>query len=165
MNSADEKLWAYIDGLCTDDERKAIEQLIATDEAFARKYHELLNFDAELTAVEPDEPPMAFTYNVMEAIRAEEARNPLKAGINKNIIRGITIFFIISIAAIFVFTLTNISWQSAGDHTGLAVNFTLPDMKRFANADVVKGFVFFDVVLALFLFDAWLRRKNVAKQV
>ena len=77
------------------EEQKAIDMLIAQDEVYRRKYEELLALNQEFSKMELDEPPMAFTYNVMEAIRAEHAQQPLKAGINKRIIKGISGFFII----------------------------------------------------------------------
>ena len=32
MNTIEERLWNYIDGTCTEEERKAIDMLIAGDE-------------------------------------------------------------------------------------------------------------------------------------
>mgnify|MGYP001551460018 FL=1 len=83
MNTMEEKLWNYIDGSCTADEKKAIDILIAQDEAYRRNYDELLALNQEFSKMELDEPSMAFTYNVMEGIRAEHARQPLKASIDK----------------------------------------------------------------------------------
>jgi anti-sigma factor RsiW len=77
MSSIEEKLWNYIDGTCTPDEQEAIARLIAQDEIYRRKYNELLKLNAEFAAIELDEPPMAFTYNVMEAIRTENAQQQL----------------------------------------------------------------------------------------
>jgi len=87
MNTMEEILWNYIDGNCTADEQKIITSLIDRDEAYRAKYRELLSLNKEFSAIELDEPPMAFTYNVMEAIRTEHAQKPLKAAINKRIIK------------------------------------------------------------------------------
>ena len=73
MNPIEEKLWSYIDGSCTEDERAAISRLIASDEVYRLKYQELLAFERELSAMELDEPSMGFTYKVMESIRTEHA--------------------------------------------------------------------------------------------
>ncbi|MDB5130998.1 MAG: hypothetical protein JWR02_747, partial [Mucilaginibacter sp.] len=89
MNNIEEKLWEYIDDRCTPDERAAISALIAGDEPVRFKYNQLLSLNQEFSAMELDEPPMAFTYNVMEGIRTGEAQKPLKAAINKHIIMGI----------------------------------------------------------------------------
>src|SRR5271156_1008235 len=112
MNSIEEKIWNYIDGSCTPEEQKAIGLLIEQDEVYRRKYDELVQLNTEFAAIELDEPPMAFTYNVMETIRTEHAQQPLKAAINKRIIKGIGLFFIITISVILIFTLANIHWSA-----------------------------------------------------
>lgn len=164
MNSVEEKLWAYIDGTCSDEERRAIEHLIETDDIYRRKFDELMAFDAELSAIEADEPPMAFTYNVMEAVRAEHARNPLKSAINPRIIKAIGIFFILTITAVVFFAFSQVQWSAGNSGLKLSTDFKMPNIKNHISGDVVKGFLFFDVVLGLFLFDALLRRKNAPKQ-
>ena len=162
MNSIEEKLWAYIDGNCTGDEQKAISALIAGDEVYRLKYEELLALNNEFSSMELDEPPMAFTYNVIEAIRTEQARQPLKAAVNKRIILGITLFFMVTIAALIVAVSANINWSAIG---GSAIDIKLPKVKNYLTAPVVEGFLFFDVILGLFLFDHYLRRKNHLKQM
>ncbi|MBC7401231.1 MAG: hypothetical protein H7289_14930, partial [Mucilaginibacter sp.] len=86
MNSIEEKLWSYIDGNCTTNERAAIDLLLIEDETYQQAYLELLALNREIAGMELEEPSMAFTYNVMENIRAEHARQPLKTHINNNII-------------------------------------------------------------------------------
>src|SRR5271154_2408162 len=100
MNNIEEKLWMYIDRLCPPEEQKAISDLINSDAATGARYRELLKLNAAFAAMDLEEPPMAFTYNVIEAIRTENAQVPLKAAINKQIIKGISIFFIVTLAAL-----------------------------------------------------------------
>jgi hypothetical protein len=165
MNVIEEKLWNYIDGTCSEDEQKAIGILIAQDEVYRRKYDELLALSQEFSKMELDEPSMAFTYNVMEGIRAEHALNPLKAGIDKRIIKSIAGFFILSILLLVFYVLStfHISGISFSGH--LPEHLKLPDLKNYFSWPVLEGFLFFDVVLGLFLFDAYLRRRSVSKQV
>jgi len=167
MNTIEEKLWNYIDGTCSDEDRKAIDILIAQDEVYRRKYEELLALNQEFSKMELDEPPMAFTYNVMEAIRAEHAKQPLKAGINKRIIKVISGFFIVSIALMLILAISNVHLgnSSANISVHLPDSLRLPDIKNYLSKPVLEGFLFFDIVLGLFLFDAWLRRKSVSKHV
>ncbi|MDB4918697.1 hypothetical protein [Mucilaginibacter sp.] len=168
MNNIEETLWNYIDGNCTPDEQSAISKLIAGDEAYRIKYQELLALNKEFAAIELDEPPMAFTYNVIEAIRTEQAQVPLKAAINKRIIMGITIFFVLTLTGFLIYALTSMNWsgQSIPDlAVKVPANFKMPDVSAHISKPVVEGFMFFDVVLALYLFDTFLRRKNVPKQV
>jgi len=165
MNTIEEKLWNYIDGICSDEEKKAIDILIAQDEVYRCKYKELLALNQEFSKMELDEPSIAFTYNVMEGIRAEHAQQPLKAGINKRIIKGISGFFIVSIALLLILAISNVHTGSANISVHLPDNLRLPDIKNYLSKPVLEGFLFFDIVLGLFLFDAWLRRKAVSKQV
>jgi hypothetical protein len=164
MNNVEEKLWNYIDGNCTPGEQEAVSTLIAEDEAYRLKYQELLNLNISFSAMELDEPPMAFTYNVMEAIRTEHAQNPLKATINKRIIKGITLFFVITIAVLLVFTLTNIRLSGIGVPANVISAVKIPDIGKYTTKPVILGFLFFDLVLALYLFDNFLRRKNLQQQ-
>jgi hypothetical protein len=164
MNTMEEKLWNYIDGTCSDQEKKAIDIWIAQDEVYQRKYEELLALNREFSKMEPDEPPMAFTYNVMEAIRAEHAQQPLKAGIDKRIIKGISGFFIVSILLLVVYVLSTTRVAPVNFSGHLPDSLKLPDIKNYLSKPVLEGFVFFDLVLGLFLFDAYLRKRSVSKQ-
>jgi len=168
MNNIEETLWNYIDGNCTADEQSAISKLIASDEAYRLKYQELLALNQEFAAIELDEPPMAFTYNVIEAIRTEQAMVPLKAAINKRIIMGIAIFFVLTLTAFIIYALISMDWSSQSLPNIAAkvpVDFKVPQVSSQISKPIVEGFMFFDVVLGLFLFDHWLRRKNISKQV
>jgi anti-sigma factor RsiW len=171
MNSIEEKLWNYIDGTCSPEEQQAISNLIETDEVYRRQYEELLALNLEFSSIELDEPPMAFTYRVMEAIRTEEAQVPLKAAINKNLIRGLFSVFAFIIAAATLYALFNINWSAGGSS---ATNFSLPQVKLpvslptknvLSSTPVVKAFIFFDVVFGLFFLDSYLRKQRAAKQM
>lgn len=164
MSSMEEKLWNYIDGSCTPEEQKAIAMLIEQDEVYRRKYEELLLLNAEFSAIELDEPPMAFTYNVMEAIRTENARQPLKAAINKRIIKGIGFFFVFTISAILIYILANINWSSGTADVHVQVPSSIfVTLKNVISGPAMQVFLFFDVVLGLYLLDSYLRRKANAK--
>jgi hypothetical protein len=162
MKSIEEELWNYIDGTCSIEEREAIDLLIGTDETYREKYLELLALNREIAAMEIEEPSMAFTYNVMETIRAEHAQKPLKAAIDSRIIKIIGGFFVFTIAALLIFMLVNINWSAGNVVT--TPSFNVPDMKNFLSGPILKGFLFFDVVLVLFLFDGFLRKRNMVKQ-
>jgi len=163
MNSIEEILWNYIDGLCTPEEQKIIDTLIAEDEAYRLKYHELLKLNQEFSAIELDEPSMAFTYNVMETIRTENARVPLKAAINKKIIIGIALFFALTLMALLLFVFTSVKWAGIAPHVNLAYTFKMPAIDAGTAKIALEGFVFFDVILALYLLDAYFRKKTAAR--
>jgi hypothetical protein len=164
MNNIEEQLWNYIDGTCTADEQQTISALIAQDEAYRVKYKELLLLNKEFETIELDEPPMAFTYNVMEGIRAEHARQPLKAAPNKRIIIGISIFFLVTLVCLLVYTLANINLPAADIKVTVPVKLKVPELSNYMTKPVVQAFFFIDVILGLFLFDGYLRNKKFAKQ-
>jgi len=58
MNGIEEKIWNYIDGNCSPEEQQAMDILIATDEVYKRKYHELTKLNVEFSCIELDEPSM-----------------------------------------------------------------------------------------------------------
>ena len=162
MNSIEEKLWEYIDGNCTADEHKAISLLIEQDETYRQKYAELLALNQEIAAMELEEPSMAFTYKVMENIRADYAKQPLKAAITPGIIKGIAGFFILTVVGLLIFLLASVNWSAGGSAN--TTTLQLPEIKNFLSGPILKGFLFFDTVLVLFLFDSFLRKKGMAKQ-
>ena len=162
MNSVEEKLWNYIDGACTPEDEQAIAMLIERDEVYRKKYDELLQLNAEFLALEMDEPPMAFTFNVMETIRAEHASKPLKAAIDQRIIKGIGLFFVLTISAILIFALLSIHWSFGGADKQVT-KLPAVNLQNILVGPIFKGFLFFDVVLGLYLFDSYLRRKSLAK--
>jgi len=163
MNNLEEKLWNFIDGNCTPEEQKAVRLLIENDAAAGAKYRELLSMNTAFAQMDLDEPPMAFTYNVMEAIRTENAQVPLKAAINKRIIRGIAVFFTLTLVTLLVLVFASIKWSGQGLPVSLTAHFKIPDINSGETKVVVQAFVFFDVMLGLYLFDAYLRRKRSAK--
>jgi hypothetical protein len=165
MNSIEEQLWAYIDGTCTAQEQAHTAALIASSEEYQQQYQELLVLHNDFATFELDEPPMAFTYNVMEQIRTQEALVPLKAAINKRIILGIAGFFVITILALLAFALKDMNWSSTSTGTfKLPVQVSVPKVNGLFTGHWMQSFLFFDVVLGLFLFDAWLRKRANGQQ-
>jgi hypothetical protein len=164
MNEIEEKLWNYIDGTCTPAEQEAIARLIEQDGLYTKKYQELLALNQEFATMELDEPPMAFTYNVMETIRTENAMQPLKASIDKRIIKGIAIFFAVTIVALLVMAFSSIDFSGVKLNITMPANIKLPSTSGILSSAFMKWFLIFDVVLALFLTDAYLRRRKTTKQ-
>ena len=62
------RLWEYIDGFSTAEEKSVIEKLVAENAEWKAKYHELLEVHQSLNLVELEQPSMRFTKNVMEEI-------------------------------------------------------------------------------------------------
>jgi hypothetical protein len=165
MNNTEERIWNYIDGNCTLEEQQAIGLLIEQSEAWRSKYKELLLFNAGMQHLELEEPPMAFTYKVMETLRKQEAQQPLKAAINPKIIKLLAGLFILCIAVLLVPALATIKWTADFSFNRQFNAIQLPALKNVVNGPVIKGFIFFDVLIALALFDGYLRRLNGVKKV
>lgn len=163
MNTIEEKLWNYIDGNCSLGEQQAIEQLIAQNEVYRRKYDELLQLNQDFSLSEVDEPPMAFTYKVMETIRKENAMKPLRARIDDRIIWGIAAFFIITVAALLIYTLSTVSW-SYGHKVEIPLKVEAAKLNGIFLGPVGKGFLFFDIIMGLFLIDHYLRGRGMTKK-
>ncbi|WP_295673582.1 hypothetical protein [uncultured Mucilaginibacter sp.] len=164
MNNIEEILWNYIDGSCTPEEQNIIKTLIAEDEAYRLKYQELLILNKEFMAIELEEPSMAFTYKVMEGIRAENALVPLKARINKKIIIGIALFFVVTLVAMLGMVFASVNWSAVSAPVNLTYSVKMPSIDAGKTKIAVDGFVFFDVILALYLLDGYLRKKASARQ-
>jgi len=160
MNSIEERLWSYIDGTATADEQAAVAQLIEQDAPVRMQYFELLQLNNEFTDIELDEPPMAFSYNVMEAIRKEEALKPLKAKINTNIIKGISGFFLLVILGFVIVILANIHWSAGNAAPGFS--FKMPAIPNYFTGNIMRIFLYIDLVLGLYFFNRYLRREAVA---
>ncbi len=157
MKTIDEQIWAYIDGSCNASESQHMAEKIATDEHYAKAYQELLKLNELLMTDTLDEPSMSFSRNVMDAVALEMAPKKLTTRVNNNIIYGIAGFFIVSIAAIFIYILAN--------STGSGMGFSMPaptfslDLSGMFSPLAMKIFLIFDVALALIYLDRLLRRK------
>ena len=163
MNSIEERLWDYIDGNCSTAEREAIDLLLIESDEYRQKYLELLAFNREIAGIELEEPSMAFTYNVIEQIRTEHARQPLKAKVNQNIIKTIAGFFVMTLAALLIFTIVNINWKVTGTHVN-STPVKMPDIKNWLSGGILQAFLFLNTVLALFLLDGVLRKRIFTRQ-
>ena len=155
MNNMEEKLWDYIDGTCSQDERVAISALIEKDAVWRTAFNDMLTINDDISALTLDEPSMAFSYNVMEGIRAHEASKPLKTAVSKYIIGGIAGFFILSILLIMV-----VIFYNTGQNTDSSIAGNLPDLSVLTGAGLINVFFYLDVMLLLFLADAFFRRKR-----
>src|SRR5258706_4246484 len=116
----EDRLWDYIDGNGNAEEKTFVEQLIATQEAWRKKYHELLDVHQLMsTSLELDEPSMRFSQNVMEEIAKYQITPATKTYINKKIIYGIGIFFVAMIAVMLIYGLGQINWSDTGSSADL----------------------------------------------
>ncbi len=167
-NSIDERLWNYIDGVASAEERTMISQLLQSNLEWKRKYQEFLEVHELLNASELEEPSMRFSRNVMEEIAKFHIAPATKSYINKKIIYGLGAFFITMIVGFLIFGFGQINWAAEGD-TKLPVDFSKVNLSRvdfsqFFSNTYVNIFMMINVVLGLMLLDRYLSKKKNEKR-
>jgi hypothetical protein len=160
----EDRLWDYIDGNSNAEEKSFVEQLIATQEAWRSKYHELLELHQVInTSLELDEPSMRFSQNVMEEIAKYQITPATKTYINKKIINGIGFFFLAMITGMLIYGLGQINWaDTTGTSNDLITKYNPGkiDFSKFFNNTYTTIFMMVNVVMGLMLLDMYLGKKR-----
>ena len=156
----EERLWDYIDGLSSTEEKSFVEQLIESNSEWRAKYAELLDAHQLLhNHLELDAPSMRFTQNVMEEIARLQIAPATKNYINSKIIWGIGIFFLTLLIGVIGYGLSQINWSSGGD-TNLPVDLTKVNWDKMFNNTYTNAFIMINTVLGLMLIDMYLGKKK-----
>jgi hypothetical protein len=169
--SMEDRLWDYIDGVSSPDERSAIEVLLAANRDWQLKYRELLDTHQLLDTSDLEAPSLRFTRNVMEAIANFHVAPATRNYINKNVIRGIAAFFLTLIFGFLTYMLVQFKWTTPADsgsaiqmpdiHTNLG-----PELNKFGNsfmafnATYVTVFMLISVIMGFVLLDFYLQRRR-----
>lgn len=162
----DLQLWNYIDGRANQDEVAFVESMIASEILWRNKYKELLEVNQLLkTELELEQPSMRFSKNVMEQIVGLQPAKATVKYINKNIIRSIAAFFILTITGFLVYTFTTVDWVSASGASPLPfdLNKLNPgqlNLSKLMSSTWINVVLMVNVVLGLMLLDNYLRRKK-----
>ena len=159
QQNMEERLWSYIDGVCAEEEKSAIEKLLQNNLEWQSKYRQLLDVHQMLQSTELEEPSMRFTRNVMEEIAKYHIAPATKTYINKKIINGLAIFFVTMIVGFLVYGFGQIEWGTSGD-TNIPIDFSRVDFSKFFNNTYVNIFMMINVVLGLMLLDRYLSKKK-----
>jgi len=159
QQTIEERLWDYIDGISSVNEKSAIEKLLESNYEWKTKYHELLETLELMQSTELETPSLRFTKNVMEEIAKFHIAPATKNYINKKIIWGIGFFFITLIIGFLIYGLGQIDWNAQGD-TKLPIDLSKVDYSRFFNNTYVNVFMMINVVLGLFLLDRYFANKR-----
>lgn len=157
------RLWDFIDGRSSEQERSFIEQLLATNLEWKNKYQELLEVhQLAMGHLELDAPSLRFAKNVMEEIGKYQIAPAAKNYIDKKVIWGITLFFLVMIGGFLVYTLGQINWSGpvAGSATINQYNPAKVDWAHFFNNTYTNVFVMVNVVLGLMMLDMYLGKKK-----
>ena len=167
MNSEqniEETLWNYIDGTTPPGEKTFVEELLKNNQEWKTKYDELLEVhELMLNHLELDEPSLRFTRNVMEDIARLHISPATRTYINKNIIWGIGIFFLTTIAALIIYGFGQINWSDTSSGSRLLYPFQKTDLSKFFNNTYTTIFMMMNVVLGLMLLDMYLTRKKTLR--
>ena len=156
----EERLWDYIDGLSSTEEKTFVEQLIESNSEWKAKYAELLDTHQLMqNHLELDAPSMRFTQNVMEEIARLQIAPATKNYINSKIIWGIGIFFITLLIGVIGYGLSQINWSSGGD-TNLPVDLSKVNWDKMFNNTYTNAFIMINTVLGLMLLDMYLGKKK-----
>lgn len=156
----EETLWSYIDGALQDNEAPAIEQLILENAAWKARYaelmeiHQIMQDNADL-----EKPSMRFTQNVMEEISRLYITPATRKYIDKNIIRGIGLFFLTTIIGLLVYGLAQMEWQPS--NKSYSFNLNLEEVRWSSLFNTYTSiFITINIVLGLMLLDMYLTRKK-----
>jgi hypothetical protein len=124
-----------------------------------------LEVQAWMQSSELEEPSVRFTKNVMEEIARLHITPAAKNYINKNIIRGIAIFFITMITGFLIYGFGQMDW-TADSGSAISVDLSKIDFSKFFNNTYVNVFMMINIVLGLFLLDNYLatKRKKYRKE-
>jgi hypothetical protein len=161
----DERLWEYIDGISSAEERVSIEKLLETNQQWKQKYQELLELHKLVQSSTLEEPSLRFTKNVMEEIAKYHIAPATKSYINNKIIWGIGVFFVTMIIGFLIYGFGQVNWNAKGDNN-LPVDISKFDFSKFFNNTYVNVFMMINVVLGLMLLDRYLesRKKKIHKE-
>lgn len=154
-----ERLWDYIDGSSSTEEKYIIEKLLESNLEWKSGYHDLLEVHKLMQSSELESPSMRFTKNVMEEIAKLHIAPATKNYINKKIIWGLAIFFIALIVGFLVYGFGQVDWNAKGSST-IADNLNKVNFSKFFNNTWVNVFMMINVVLGLFLLDNYFTNKR-----
>lgn len=159
QRNIEERLWEFIDGHSSLEEKTVIERLLQTDVEWKAKYSELLEVNEMLQSSELEAPSMRFTKNVMEEIAKMHIAPATKSYINKRIIWGIGLFFMTMLVAILVYGFSQMDW-STGESSAITDKISKIDYTKFFNNTWVNAFMMINVLLGLVLLDNYFSNKR-----
>jgi hypothetical protein len=160
QENMEERLWEFIDGQGNPSQRSAIEELIATNQDWKRKYSELLEVHQLVQASELEAPSLRFTKNVMEEISRLQIAPATRNYINKRIVWGIGLFFITMVVGFTIYGFGLVDWKTSNNDSVISENLNKISFNNFFNNTWVTVFMMINVVLGLFLLDNYLTNKK-----
>ena len=166
QHNIEERLWNFIDGTVSTEEKTVIEQLLESNAEWKEKYQDLLHINTLLKSGDLEAPSLRFSKNVMEEIAKFHIAPATKSYINNKIIWGIGFFFIALLAGFLIYGFAQMSF-TGGEESSLTKNLPKVDFSKFFNNSWVNAFMMINVVIGLVLLDNYFssKRKEFRKQI
>jgi hypothetical protein len=162
-DNIEETLWNYIDGSVNESEQEFVEELLRTNSAWRQKYAELMEMHQVMQDdIDLEQPSLRFTQNVMEEISRLYIAPATRNYINKNVIRGIGLFFITTIVGLVGYIFGQIDWSQPESDMLNNVQQKSLSWGNLFNSTYVNVFIMVNIVLGLMLLDMYLRRRREA---
>jgi hypothetical protein len=158
----EQRIWEFIDGHCSAEEKEILLKQLAENPVWRNKYNELLSVHEMLLKQELDMPSLRFTKNVMEEIAQYQVAPATKNYINKNVIRGISAFFLVMIAGFFIYFIGQIHWTSSNSNSLLPASLDANNMNwgKLLNNSYTNMFFGISAILGLILVDKYMQAKK-----
>lgn len=166
QQNIEERLWNFIDGNVSTEEKTVIEQLLESNAEWKEKYQDLLHINTLLMSGDLEAPSLRFSKNVMEEIAKFQIAPATKSYINNKIIWGIGFFFIALLVGFLIYGFTQMTF-TGGEESSLTKNLPKVDFSKFFNNSWVNAFMMINVVIGLVLLDNYFssKRKEFRKQI
>ncbi len=166
QHNIEERLWNFIDGTVSANEKSVIEELLQNDAEWKATYNELLQVNELLQSSELEAPSLRFSKNVMEQIGKLHIAPATKSYINKKIIWGIGFFFIAMVIGFLIYGFAQMS-LTTGEESIISKNISKFNFSKIFSNTWVNAFMMINVVIGLVLLDNYLsnKRKEFRKQV
>lgn len=112
-----------------------------------------LRDDLELSPPSPD-----FSKKVMGAIAGTRIAPASRTYLNKKVVYGIALFFLLLIAAAVVYALPSFNWSAAGKFR-LPVDVSKLDIGQYFNRTTVHCLLFLNMLLGLIFLDKYFMKR------
>jgi hypothetical protein len=156
----EEKLWEYIDGLSTEEDKTSINRLLHADPEWKLKYNELMELNRMLDMSELEQPSMRFAQNVMEEIVKQHIAPATKTYINKKIIYGIGGFLLTMLLGLIIYFIANLQLQQGSASSSFSEGMGRMNWSNLLNSGYTNIFLLTTLVLGLMLLDRYLDIKK-----
>jgi len=157
------QLWAYIDGLCNDNDKAYVENKIATDLQWKTQYNQLISLHTTIFANKDlEQPSMRFSKNVMDIIEQDAIIPAKRQYLNPFIIRGIFAFFILSLISFLTYSLFTADWSHTNSRIANTTSLSQFSFGKLFNNEFFNLLIWINIVIGLLLVDTLLRRKRLS---